>query len=113
MHRLVLLLTLSIGLAACETVPSDETVDPLSPAAAPAAPAATDAVARYAVGASPGASAPVMSGTGSSVTVQVGSYYTSALGERCRRVVLSDGFGRSQVSAVCLVDAGWTTVVGL
>ena len=110
MHRLVLLLRLGNGLAACEAVPSGKTVDPLSPAAAPAA---TDAVARYAVGASPGASAPVMSGTGSSVTVQVGSYYTSALGERCRRVVLSDGFGRSQVSAVCLVDAGWTTVVGL
>ncbi|MBO6636136.1 DVU3141 family protein [Parvibaculum sp.] len=110
MHRLVLLLTLSIGLAACETTSSNETTDPLSPAAVPAA---TDAVARYAVDASPGASAPVISGAGSSIVVQVGSYYTSALGERCRRVVLSDGFGRSQVSAVCLVDNGWTTVVGL
>lgn len=109
MHRLVLILALSIGLAACETAPSNQAAS----LAETATPVASDAVARYAVEASAGASAPVMSKSGSNVTVQVGSYYTSALGERCRRIVLSDGFGRSQVSAVCLVDNGWTTVVGL
>lgn len=108
MHRLVLIVMLSMGLAACETTSSSEIAEPLA-----ATPASTDAVARYAVEATPGSSAPVLSRTGANVTVEVGSYYTSALGKKCRRIVLSDGLGRSQVSAVCLVENSWTTVVEL
>lgn len=109
MRGFLTVLVLSVGLAACETTSGG----PSSPASSAAVPPISDPVALYAVNAAPGSAGPVTAASGSSVLVHVGPDYVSATGDRCRRVILADGNGRSQVSAVCLVEQSWKTVIGL
>jgi hypothetical protein len=105
---------LCVGLAACETTQSaSPALDPTAVGSVSGR-AAGDPVALYAIGASQGASASVVSASGRNTLVRVGGDYISATGDRCKRVVLSEAAtGKSQVSAVCFVDASWMTVVGL
>lgn len=111
MRGFLIVLVLSVGLAACETT---STSNEHSPASEVASSGLTgDPIALYAVNAAPGTSGPVVAPSGNSMLVHVGSDYVSATGDRCRRVILADGNGRSQVSAVCLTEQSWKTVVGL
>jgi len=111
MRGFLVALVLSLGLAACETTTPTSSAY-TSPSEAAASPA-SDPVALYAVEAAPGSAGPVVASSGTSMLVHVGLDYISATGDRCRRVILADGNGRSQVSAVCLVEQSWKTVVGL
>lgn len=111
MRGFLVALALSMGLAACQTTtPESNTYTSASEAAASPA---SDPIALYAVEAAPGSAAPVVAASGASMLVHVGPDYISATGDRCRRVILADGNGRSQVSAVCLVEQSWKTIIGL
>ncbi|MDO8838433.1 MAG: DVU3141 family protein [Parvibaculum sp.] len=104
-------LILSVGLAACETMPTSSEL--ASADAAAGSNPTGDSIALYAVNAAPGSTGPVVTPSGNNMLVHVGADYVSATGDRCRRVILADDNGRSQVSAVCLTERSWKTVVGL
>ena len=109
--RTIFLLALSPALAACATMgeAGSAAAQPASAAAAP-----SDAVASFATSATYGTSSIVQMASGRQTKVQVGSDYMSAAGDRCKRVILTDiTLRKTQVSAVCLTDSGWNTVVGL
>lgn len=113
MLRLALLAALCPALAACATTatPGSAALPAESVAAATAQPG--DPIAAYVNGAARGDSA-VVDISGRQAKVQVGTDYISAAGDRCRRVVLTDiELRKTQVSAVCLANGGWNTVVGL
>ena len=112
MRGFLVALTLSLGLAACETT-STSGGEYASASEVLATSPASDPIALYAVAATPGTAGPVVASSGNSTLVHVGPDYISATGDRCRRVILADGNGRSQVSAVCLVEQSWKTVIGL
>ncbi|MBX3490799.1 hypothetical protein [Parvibaculum sp.] len=111
MRGFLVALTLSLGLAACETTSTSGEFASASEVLA--ASPASDPIALYAVEAAPGTAGTVLASSGNSTLVHVGPDYVSATGDRCRRVILADGNGRSQVSAVCLVEQSWKTVIGL
>ena len=102
MRGFLIALMLSVGLAACETTSaSSEQVG-----------------ADEAIGSNPSVTTSSLPNVsrgryGDSMMVHVGPDYVSATGDRCRRVILADGNGRSQVSAVCLTEQSWKTVIGL
>lgn len=113
MMRLAFLAALGPVLAACATTegPGSAALPPASVAAALAQPG--DTIAAYVNGATRGDSA-VVDLSGRQAKVQVGGEYVSAAGDRCRRVILTDiALRKTQVSAVCLANGGWNTVVGL
>ncbi|GEM_PF-2220435 len=111
MRGFLVALTLSLGLAACETTSTSGEFASGSEVLATSP--ASDPIALYAVEAAPGTAGTVLASSGNSTLVHVGPDYISATGDRCRRVILADGNGRSQVSAVCLVEQSWKTVIGL
>ncbi|MDP2124478.1 MAG: hypothetical protein Q8J92_08855 [Parvibaculum sp.] len=104
-------LIFSVGLAACETLPASGELAATD--AAVGSNPTGDSIALYAVNAAPGSIGPVVTPSGNNMLVHVGTDYVSATGDRCRRVILADDNGRSQVSAVCLTERSWKTVVGL
>ena len=104
----------------CSSVASCASMETTGSAAIPAQEAAVvpaaagDPVAAYATGAVRGATGVVKMASGSQARVHVGAEYVSAAGDRCKRVILTDtSLRKTQVSAVCLTDRGWNTVVGL
>lgn len=110
--RTIFLLALSPALAACATMGEAGSTTAAQSASAAAAP--SDAVASFATSATHGMSSIVQMASGRQTKVQVGSDYMSAAGDRCKRVILTDiTLRKTQVSAVCLTDSGWNTVVGL
>lgn len=111
MRGFLIALVLSVGLAACETASTSSEHAAIDSAVG--GNPSGDPVALYAVNAVPGTVGPVVAASGNSMMVHVGPDYVSATGDRCRRVILADGNGRSQVSAVCLTEQSWKTVIGL
>lgn len=112
--RIALLGGLVPALAACATTGAGTGSATMPAENAAAVPAAMgDPIAAYVNGAARGDSA-IVDVSGRQAKVQVGGEYVSATGDRCRRVVLTDiAVRKTQVSAVCLADGGWNTVVGL
>lgn len=107
-------LLLCVGLAACATVEGPAATGQKSAVVSAAAMPAGDPIATYVRGVAPGTTGFVSSASGRETKVHVGDEYTSAAGNRCRRIILSDTSRRNtQVSAVCLKDEGWSTVIGL
>ena len=111
MRGFLIALMLSVGLAACETTSASS--EQVGADEAIGSNPSGDPIALYAVNAVPGTVGPVVAASGDSMMVHVGPDYVSATGDRCRRVILADGNGRSQVSAVCLTEQSWKTVIGL
>jgi hypothetical protein len=110
--RVAFLLALSPALAACVTTGEAGSTPASQHASVAAAP--SDAVANFATSASYGTSGTVQMASGRQAKVQVGGEYISAAGDRCKRVLLTDlTLRKTQVSAVCLTDSGWSTVIGL
>ncbi|HAC59117.1 MAG: hypothetical protein JJ922_02060 [Parvibaculum sp.] len=112
--KIALFAASAIALAGCATTEGtgSATVPAQEAAALPAA--AGDPVAAYVTGASRGATGVVRMASGKEAKVHVGVEYVSAAGDRCKRVILTDTtLRKTQVSAVCLTDKGWNTVVGL
>ena len=109
-----LLAAFCVVLAGCETTGATGSASVPGPQAAAAPAVLGDSVAAYATGASYGSTGVVELPSGSQARVYVGQEYVSAVGDRCRRVILTDAVLRkTQVSAVCLTDKGWNTVIGL
>ena len=111
MRGFLIALMLSVGLAACETTSASS--EQVGADEAIGSNPSGDPIALYAVNAVPGTVVPVVAASGDPMMVHVGPDYVSATGDRCRRVILADGNGRSQVSAVCLTEQSWKTVIGL
>lgn len=109
-----LLIGLVTALAGCETTGQAGSASiPVQQAAATPA-AIGDPIAAYATGAPRGATTVVQLPSGGQARVHVGPEYVSAAGDRCKRVILTDTtLRKTQVSAVCLTEKGWNTVVGL
>lgn len=113
--KLIMLAGLCSAVAGCGTTgqAAGSASIPVQQAAVTPA-AAGDPIAAYVTGASRGSSSVVKLASGSQAKVHVGTEYISAAGDRCRRVILTDiVIRKTQVSAVCLTDSGWNTVVGL
>lgn len=111
--RTILAVATAVVLAACSSSPSPRVADANQPDSLNGADAeASDVIARYAASAPTGATQQ-LTVDGRQVWVTVGQSYTSALGNKCRRITLRGEGEGARVSAVCLHDGDWKTVLGL
>ena len=109
-------LLVAVGVSACADLNRGEPAVLAAPATADRDQAGryvADEIARYALNVAPGSRGSVTFADGRTISVRVGVDYVSATNEQCRRVILSDSSGQSQISAVCLVDGVWTTTIRL
>ena len=72
---------------------------------------AGDNIAKFLMSAHDGERGQVRMKDGRYVTVTAGPAYTSALGLACRRGSVQNGRGEALVSAACLKDQVWHTVI--
>lgn len=70
-----------------------------------------DEIAKYAVGAPPGSIGSVILKNETRYVVRVGFDYVAAAGDNCRRILIESSTTQSALSAVCLVDGVWETVL--